>query len=123
VAAVRSLRGIWPSFVQDDWGIPLTGVLRREEPPAPSASRRALLGDLAALIGHEINNPLTFVMANLEILEEKLRAAPALDREEMQDLVADALAGADRIRRVVKQFQRVALEEDGPAVGPGPVAG
>jgi signal transduction histidine kinase len=109
--------------VQDDWGIPLTGVLRREEPIAPSASRRALLGDLAALIGHEINNPLTYVMANLEILEERLRTAPALDREEMQDLVADALAGADRIRRVVKQFQRVALEQDGPDAGPGPVAG
>ena len=70
------------------------------------ADRMAALGTLAAGIAHEINNPLTYVIANLQTLAQRLPACggPALD--ELPDIVADALEGADRIRRLVKDVQK-----------------
>jgi signal transduction histidine kinase len=70
------------------------------------ADRMAALGTLAAGIAHEINNPLTYVIANLQTLAQRLSASggPALD--ELPEIVADALEGADRIRRLVKDVQK-----------------
>lgn len=61
------------------------------------SERLAALGRLAAAVGHEINNPLTYVMVNLEMLER----AKKLDRE----LVAEALEGAQRIAEIVSQLR------------------
>ena len=69
------------------------------------ADRMAALGTLAAGIAHEINNPLTYVIANLQTLAQRLSiAGPA--GEELPEIVADALEGADRIRRLVKDVQK-----------------
>lgn len=99
-----------------------------------AADRMAALGTLAAGISHEINNPLTYVMANLQRLAEKLRPPSAAsasasertletastvedlrleanDLAELRELVADAYEGAERIRRIVKQTQMVAPVE------------
>jgi signal transduction histidine kinase len=72
-----------------------------------AADRMAALGTLASGIAHEINNPLTYVMANLQTLAERLPASGDPAVREMSELVADALNGADRIRRLVKQVQMV----------------
>ncbi len=62
---------------------------------------------MAAEIAHEINNPLTYVLANLHVLSERFPAGSHDPAEaELHDLVADAVEGAERIRRVVKQAQR-----------------
>src|ERR1700754_2102928 len=42
-----------------------------------SAERMALLGTVAAGMGHEINNPLTYVLGNLQMLDEDLAALVA----------------------------------------------
>ncbi|HEY6476526.1 MAG TPA: response regulator [Polyangia bacterium] len=70
------------------------------------ADSTAAFALMAAEIAHEINNPLTYVLANLHVLAEKFPAG-SNDREqiELHDLVADAVEGAERIRRVVKQAQ------------------
>ncbi|MGH2931105.1 MAG: response regulator, partial [Solirubrobacteraceae bacterium] len=61
---------------------------------------------MAAEIAHEINNPLTYVLANLHVLAEKFPAGSTdHERAELHDLIADAVEGAERIRRVVKQAQ------------------
>src|SRR5258705_13854073 len=69
--------------------------------------RMASLGTLAAGIAHEINNPLTYVIANLQTLAERLPVSTDRSTRELTDVVADALDGADRIRRLVKQVQMV----------------
>jgi signal transduction histidine kinase len=72
-----------------------------------AADRMAALGTLASGIAHEINNPLTYVIANLQTLAERLPASSDGATRELADVVADALNGAERIRRLVKQVQMV----------------
>ena len=59
-----------------------------------AADRMAALGTLASGIAHEINNPLTYVIANLQTLAEQLPASTDKTTRELADIVADALDGA-----------------------------
>ena len=59
-----------------------------------AADRMAALGTLASGIAHEINNPLTYVIANLQTLAEQLPASTDKAMRELSDIVADALDGA-----------------------------
>ncbi len=63
------------------------------------ASRLTALGALAASIGHEINNPLAFVLGNLEAM---LNDAPAAART---GPLRDALEGAQRINAIVSDLR------------------
>jgi signal transduction histidine kinase len=72
------------------------------------AERIALLGTIAAGVGHEINNPLTYVLGNLEALrstvttlaDERAEGRAAVVAE-AEALLGDVRAGAERIREVV----------------------
>jgi CheY-like chemotaxis protein len=81
----------------------VTEAAEKRKAAADSAAAFAMM---AAEIAHEINNPLTYVLANLHVLAEKFPPG-SRDPEQMElhDLVADAVEGAERIRRVVKQAQ------------------
>jgi signal transduction histidine kinase len=72
-----------------------------------AADRMAALGTLASGIAHEINNPLTYVIANLQTLSARVPTSPDPATRELTDVVADALEGAERIRKLVKQVQMV----------------
>jgi PAS domain S-box-containing protein len=80
------------------------------------ADRLASVGRLAATVGHEINNPLAFVLANLEMSLERL-AAGVVDAERAADIaemLREAREGADRVRTIVrdlKVFSRGESEE------------
>jgi signal transduction histidine kinase len=82
-------------------------VARATKQRLATADRMAALGTLASGIAHEINNPLTYVIANLQTLAERLPTSPDQSVREMCDVVADALDGAERIRKLVKQVQMV----------------
>jgi two-component system, NtrC family, sensor kinase len=71
--------------------------------------RAESMGILAAGLAHEINNPLSFTSGNLSFLKESLPRNP---REytpdlaaECQDVLADALEGTARIRRIVADLK------------------
>jgi PAS domain S-box-containing protein len=65
--------------------------------------RLAALGRVAAGVGHEINNPLAYVMGNLSIAADRLRKGE--DVAGIATLLEEALEGADRIRSIVRDLK------------------
>jgi PAS domain S-box-containing protein len=98
---------------------------RRLQAQLAQADRMASVGLLAAGVGHEINNPLTYTLYNLETLREGLpNLARALERlrsgdgedgrvaaeaaellSDLQQQVEDALDGAVRVRSIVRDLR------------------
>src|SRR5439155_1703112 len=62
------------------------------------------LGRLAAGIGHEINNPLTYVMTNIDLLLRDLSRQP-LNIPKLRQLATESLEGAERIRDLIKRIK------------------
>lgn len=79
------------------------------EARALSMDRLASMGRLAAGIGHEINNPLAFVIENLSLALEELEHEP---RPDLVEMLRHAAEGADRIRRVVRELKTFSRSED-----------
>src|SRR5712692_9914471 len=76
------------------------------------AERLAFVGRLAADLSHEVNNPTSFIIANLQYIAENVEhIGPQAD--ELRQSAVDALEGAQRIRRVV-QDRRGMLRGDEP---------
>lgn len=76
------------------------------------SDRLAAMGTLTAGIGHEINNPLAFITANLTYIGAELEDAATLsDAGRMQEVraaVQEAREGADRLRRIVAEMRTLA---------------
>ncbi|HSN28718.1 MAG TPA: ATP-binding protein, partial [Kofleriaceae bacterium] len=66
------------------------------------ADRMASLGTLAAGIAHEINNPLAYVISNLDLLVEELQGLEDGRATSWREMIGDALDGAERIRKIVR---------------------
>ena len=89
---------------------------RRLRAQLAQSERMASVGMLAAGVAHEINNPLTYVLANLEGLSADLPAVevglpPATEPLELVQRAQDAFDGAKRIRAIVRDlniFSRIA---------------
>jgi signal transduction histidine kinase len=89
---------------------------RRLDEQLEEAGLLTTLGTVAATVGHEINNPLTYVLGNLELLEERLkgisqRPAPTM-LAEMTEMLRDVRLGTDRIRDVVATMQKLSRSSD-----------
>jgi PAS domain S-box-containing protein len=72
------------------------------------SDRMASLGTLAGGIGHELNNPLAYVIANLSHLETELLPELPLDagqHEELRGLLAETQQGVQRIREITQQLR------------------
>ncbi len=95
----------------------VTEKRRAESERMQTLERLTSMGRLAAGVGHEINNPLTYVRANLVELAESMRAsrgsagAPAF--ETADELLSNAMIGVERIRAVVSDLQTLARPRDG----------
>ncbi|MFL5375879.1 MAG: two-component system sensor histidine kinase NtrB [Myxococcales bacterium] len=87
--------------------------LRRSQAQLRMADRLATVGTLSAGVAHEINNPLAYTIANLGYVAERLRDLPgSLDLDEVDTAIAEALEGAERVRRIVKDMKTLSRVDD-----------
>jgi two-component system, cell cycle sensor histidine kinase and response regulator CckA len=78
------------------------------------ADRLSALGVLSAGVAHEINNPLAYVLLNLEYLERELAhlgSGPAVDG--LVTRVRDARHGAERVASIVRDLRTFARGDEG----------
>ena len=73
-----------------------------------SRDRMASIGTLTAGVVHGINNPLSYVIANLEYVKRLLSQGgerlPPKAVSELGDVLDDSLDGAERVRRIVSDL-------------------
>ena len=90
--------------------------LKRLEGRILVSDRMASLGTLAAGVAHEVNNPLSYVTTNLELIAGHLRQQstklPTLVAAELDQLLHDAREGADRVRRIIRGLHSFSRAED-----------
>jgi signal transduction histidine kinase/CheY-like chemotaxis protein len=98
-----------------------TGDRQRLQVQLMQADRMASVGTLAAGVAHEINNPLAYVLANLEYIASELgelaASAPDERMTELLQALEEAREGAERVRHIVrdlKTFSRPNEEQSGP---------
>ncbi len=116
---------------------------QRDRQAMIQSSRMATVGLLAASVAHEINNPLTYVLYNIEHLANQLstlantsprtsfpREDPAVletdeepgpqlenvetaDLDDLAQMAREALDGANRVRNIVKDLRSVSHVDEG----------
>ena len=107
----------------DEDGVPAVlciarDVTERKEMEARflASDRMASVGVLAAGVAHEINNPLSYVLANLDVLADELRTRGAClseeVRRELRETIEEAHEGAWRVRAIVKDLQTFSREDE-----------
>jgi len=77
------------------------------------AERMASLGTLAAGVAHEINNPLSCVLANLEVLRDLTAKTGASETDaEIERLITESEGGAWRVVDIVRDLKAYSRRSD-----------
>jgi len=90
--------------------------LQKSQAQLRMADRLATVGTLSAGVAHEINNPLAYTIANLGYVADCLKNAAdrdvSLDPGQLREAVEEALQGAERVSRIVKDMKTLSRVDD-----------
>lgn len=78
--------------------------LRERDTQLQLASRLAAMGSLAAGVGHEINNPLAYIMGNLHYVRDALETVDGVCPD-LISAIDDAIDGSVRVRDIVTDLK------------------
>lgn len=85
--------------------------IRRSEREAQQAqeelervNRIGLLGEISASLAHELNQPLTAILTNAQVVKRELEASPR-DLKEMLEIVTDVISDTLRAAEVIKRLR------------------
>ncbi|MCP4542216.1 MAG: response regulator [Chloroflexi bacterium] len=87
--------------------------LEKTQAELVKAERLAAMGQIAVTVSHEINNPLTVVLGNIERLLAAASALPIKSRERLRRIEAETI----RIRDVVRKLGNNIEDRPAPYVG------
>jgi PAS domain S-box-containing protein len=89
---------------------------RKTEHALRVSERMASVGTLAAGVAHEINNPLTYVLLSLRLLERDVQSSAAGTQMVLSDrsrnAIAQAIEGAERVQAIVKDLRSFSRAND-----------
>jgi signal transduction histidine kinase len=98
--------------------------LRQAQKRLLATERLASLGMLTAGVAHEINNPLAYMLSNLNYVNEELcalvqKGEPLMGARarDILDALSETLSGGSRVRDIVKDlklFSRASTDQSGP---------
>ena len=84
-------------------------AIRERDAQLQLASRLAAMGTLAAGVGHEINNPLSYVLGNLQFVASELDKT-AVDPE-IGEALSEAIEGAERVGTIVRDLRSISRHD------------
>jgi C4-dicarboxylate-specific signal transduction histidine kinase len=85
-------------------------ALRLSETRRAHAERLAIVGRLASGVAHEINNPLAYVKANVNVLRRDLYGPDPLSEGEVKEVLDETNGGIERICQIVADLKTFARE-------------
>jgi two-component system NtrC family sensor kinase len=96
-------------------------LIKEAEAQLIQMEKMASLGILAAGIAHEINNPLGFLVSNLETLQDYTRniesaATNKVTVEDLKAITQESLEGAERIKKIVQDLRTFSRKSEAQEV-------
>jgi signal transduction histidine kinase len=88
---------------------------KRMQDQIRQSERLASVGLLAAGVAHEVNNPLAYLMLNLERIRKALGSHDPSRLAQIEDAVPMAWDGAERVREIVRDLRAFSRPEQGPS--------
>jgi two-component system sensor kinase FixL len=85
--------------------------LHRNREELTHITRVSALGELAASLAHELNQPLTAILSNAQAAQRFLSAQPA-DLEEVKEILKDIVADNQRAGEVIRRMRALVKKED-----------
>ena len=78
--------------------------IRRIQDELAHVSRVGMLGEISASLAHELNQPLTAVLTNAQVLRRNIEAMPAAS-EEVKETLSDVIDDTKRAAEVIKRLR------------------
>jgi PAS domain S-box-containing protein len=87
------------------------GELQQQRDELAHMTRVSLMGELAASLAHELNQPLTAILSNAQAAQRFLSGKPS-DIEEVREILHDIVEDDNRAGEVIRQMRALVKKEE-----------